>query len=95
MRVEIQNRGKVVGSLSGLFDHVDEVAGGLALAGGVGLEVAVDTVLTLPVEGSRQDLFEVVNTVRVIGQAEFAAGTQTRGIKWGNHTYSPSQQEQN
>jgi hypothetical protein len=80
-----------VGSLSGLLDHVDEVAGGLALAGGVGLEVAVDTVLTLPVEGSRQDLFEVVNTVRVIGQAEFAAGTQTRGIKMGDHTYSPSQ----
>lgn len=60
--------------LSGrLLAHVDEVARRLRLAGDVRLEVSVDVVLHFAAEGLVQKGFEVLQTVRVVGQTEFTA----------------------
>ena len=57
----------MVGVLSCLFAHVNEVAGGLSLARDVGLEVTVDTVLQLVVESLTQDCFEILQAMGVVG----------------------------
>lgn len=49
---------------------VDEVAGRLVLTRIVGLEVSVDCVLHVVVEGLPQQLAEVLQAVRIVGQTE-------------------------
>lgn len=57
---------------------MDEVAGGLGLAGHVRLEVSVDVVLHLAAEGLAQEATEVLQTVGVVGEAEFTAKDRRR-----------------
>lgn len=61
-----------------LLADVDEVAGGLGLAGDVRLEVSVDVVLHFAAEGLVQDASEVLQTVRVVGKTEFTAKDRRR-----------------
>lgn len=72
----------VVGLLGFLLTDMDEVAGSLALAGDVRLEISVDTVLQFSVEGLVQQTFEALQAVRVVGQAEF-----TKRDKWSIQTH--------
>lgn len=72
----------VVGLLGFLLTDMDEVAGSLALAGDVRLEISVDTVLHFSVEGLVQQTFEALQAVRVVGQAEF-----TKTDKWSTQTH--------
>lgn len=57
---------------------MDEVAGGLGLAGDVRLEVSVDVVLHFAAEGLAQEASEVLQTVRVVGKTEFTAKDRRR-----------------
>lgn len=51
---------------------MDKVAGGRVLARDVRLEISVDPVLQLAVEGLVQQSFKVLQAVRIVGQTEFA-----------------------
>lgn len=59
-----------------LLDDVDEVAGDVGLTRRVGLEVTQDAVLALPLEGAFQQCREGLQPVRVVREAELAAGRQ-------------------
>lgn len=74
--------GWLVGLLSFLLTDMDEVAGSLALAGDVRLEISVDAVLHFSVESLVQQTFEALQAVRVVGQAEF-----TKKDKWSTQTH--------
>lgn len=50
---------------------MDEVAWGGSLARDVCLEISIDVVLHLAVEGLVQQSFEALQTMRVVGQTEF------------------------
>lgn len=59
-----------------LLHDVDEVAGDVGLPRRVGLEVAQDAVLALPLEGAFQQGREGLQTVRVVGEPKLAARRQ-------------------
>lgn len=58
---------------------VDEVAGRLVLTRMVGIEVSVHRVLHVVFEGLPQQLAEVLQAMRVVGQTEITAEKQRRG----------------
>lgn len=62
--------------LGSLLDDVDEVTGNVGLTRRVGLEVTQDAVLALPLEGAFQQCREGLQPVRVVREAELAAGRQ-------------------
>lgn len=65
--------------LSGcLLTDVDEVARGFGLAGYIGVEISVDAVLQFAVEGLVQQSFEILQTMRVVGQTEFTGEDKKR-----------------
>lgn len=54
---------------------MDEVARRLSLTRDVRLEIPVDAVVHFAVEGFVQQRFEALQTVRVVGETEFAGNT--------------------
>lgn len=61
-----------------LLADMDEVAWGGSLAWDVCLEISIDVVLHLAVEGLVQQSFEALQTMRVVGQTEFTGKDHTK-----------------
>lgn len=61
-----------------LLTEMDEIARGVSLAGHVRLEISVDAVLHFATEGLVQQSCKALQTMRVVGETEFAGEQNER-----------------